>query len=277
MKKYAEQLSEIIKAIETSIAKGESNGSNKAMLELSNVVLGLTEEIEGNKFVVINEKINEFTEERRKNILIGNTPLTLLSGGKLVIHVLPLASFDPNIFHAPYDISSLIKKRIELKPIYGSSWGDKFDKDGLVVVSNETSGSYVRVFNNGVLEIVDSGMLSHGSMIPTGIFEQKIIGALKSYLNVLKEIGITYPAIIKISLHNVKDYIVGVDPARFHSMDAHPIITDSLYLTETLLEDVGVELSASLKPSFDNLWQSGGWSRSHNYNDQGEWIGGNSY
>ena len=42
---------------------------------------------------------------------------------------------------------------------------------------------------------------------------------------------------------------------------------------DVVMEDFDDDPSQMLRPVFDAVWQSVGWEHSHNYDDEGTWVG----
>jgi hypothetical protein len=146
---------------------------------------------------------------------------------------------------------------------------------------NERGGDknygYTQIFRNGVLEatradiVVNRGQLM---FIPGEEFEQKIIGALPSYINGLREIGVPPPLIVMFSLEGIRNVFYAVTATTGGRYDT-ALSDNSFFLPECILEDYGTDLDyhKSVRPAFDALWNAIGYPKAMSFNEEGRWLG----
>lgn len=221
------------------------------------------------------EKLRKFRDDRVAKIYAAETPVPLSSGGKLVLHVIPVISFYPG---QAYDLGKI--QQTQIRPIYCSGWNARYNFDGFLAYSgngNKNSHSYVQLYQNGIIEAVDGLLLSDRNesgipYIPSVAYERELISALEKYLLVLRELNVEPPLLLYLTLINVKGYVMAVDRRRFWNLDRYPIDRDLLLTPETVINDYTVAATKVLKPSFDLIWRACGFSRSLNYDENGEWI-----
>lgn len=218
-------------------------------------------------------RIRNFRNDRLAQISIGETPIPLIDGAKIVLHVIPLSSFE---LGQKYDLSRL--SNVDLPPLYASGWSRRLNFDGSVTyMDNSDTGlslSYTQIFHSGIVEAVDTLLLQRRDekkIIPSVAYEQYLIRALNTYLGGLLKLGVAFPLWIGLSLLGVRDYFMWVDEYMW-IRQAHPIDRDELILPEIQVEDTSIPAERILKPAFDSIWNACGYERSMNYDKDGNWL-----
>jgi hypothetical protein len=212
-------------------------------------------------------KIKEISE-RRIQAILDKPQVELFEGGKTVLLIIPHSSLESNKIH--YDLRKKLKAPI-LPMIRDATWTVSGPDISGYLSYTPRLGSYVRIYNNGILESVDSFHLKKDldDCIPTKIYEQTIAKRLQDYLKAFQTWNIELPATIIISLEGITGLQV---PVMNKKSDDNRIGVDKL--TEYLLLDTyEVDVHQLLKPCFDGIWKSAGWLRSMNYDENGNWIG----
>lgn len=225
----------------------------------------------------ITERIRKFREDRISKIFANETPVPFYDTAKIVLHLIPIISFNPA---QSYEISKIASHPKRMRPMYCSGLNHRYNLDGFLTYSGgreEKSHSYVQLFKNGIIEAVEGLLLdpSHKQgklLIPSIAYEKELIKSLPDYLSVLKTLNVELPVFIFISLLGVKGYSMAVDRARFWIDEVHTIDRDALLLPEIFIESYDVSAKDILRPCFDSIWNACGFPRSLNYNDVGEWV-----
>jgi hypothetical protein len=226
------------------------------------------------------DRIRRFRADRLAAIVAGETPVSLGTGAKTVLHIVPMGAFDPaNVLSA----SALEGQSSQLQPIAGGISGSRYNLDGFVTFDRRSGGSsddsYAQLFRSGCLEAVDTYLLerpdevrgySTNKIIPSIAFESEICQALRRYLAALKNLGVEPPLYVMLSLLEVSGYVMAV--SKPFPGDKVPIDRDTLVLPEVLLEDRGAEPARVIRPAFDAIWNACGWPGSINYDDKGNWV-----
>jgi hypothetical protein len=219
----------------------------------------------------LNERINRFREDRIAKIFANETPIPFYDNAKIVLHLVPLSSFDPSTL---YDLTK-IKSRIALyEPIRTMSWSSRYNLEGLLAYSANDSGlshAYTQLYRNGIIEAVDGLMLKpdRGKHIPSVAYEEELLRSLAKYLSALKFLKVEMPIIVFLTLVDVKGYSMVTDA--FFEDDKYTLDKDVLILPESIVESYDEKPQAILKAEFDAIWNACGYSKSLNYNDEGEW------
>lgn len=238
------------------------------------------------------ERINRFRLERTSSIIAEETPQPLLPGGRIVLHLCPLSSFQPG---KRCNLSVLPG---HLYPIYSESCDGRYDLEGYYsyrsLPREETSTGYTLVSHSGWIEAVDSSWLRyrHEAVHPllpnqsppkdvvyTRTIERELMQTLTNYFATLKLIGADAPAIVMLSFINVRGFLVDLDDS-VACNSARRIARDNLLIPGSLVESLDVELSDRTKvnaldvmrPMFDALWNACGLPRSRNFDKGGNWY-----
>lgn len=220
------------------------------------------------------ERINYFRTDRITKILSNETPVPFYDNPKIVLHLIPITSFNPS---QRYDIDKTTSDTTKLKPIYCQGWNDRYNLDGFLNYTwtqEKCSHSYVQFYRNGIIEAVEGLLLEpleKDRVIPSVAYEKELIISLNSYFSFLKALNIMLPIIIFLTMLQVKGYSMAVSKT-FMYTESHKIDRDILLLPEIILENYESEASQILKPIFDSVWNACGFQRSFNYNEQGEWA-----
>ena len=133
------------------------------------------------------ERVRRFRDERLGRIMAGETPVLLLEGAKLVLHLLPLASFTGNF---QFDLAQLRQQRLQFKPLSGGGWNDRFNVDGVLTFSGSGSGTtssraYCQLYRSGRIETVWADLVRHRdgyAYMPSVTYEEYLITAVQGYL-----------------------------------------------------------------------------------------------
>ncbi len=227
----------------------------------------------------VTERIRLFRADRLSKMVAGETPVRLEEIAKTVLHIVPFGAFDP-------------RTRVDLTTFGEDVWGFtsldmtrptgyRFNLDGLLSYVEHKDGlawSYVQVFRNACIEVVDTQLLPRPQdppIIYSEHFEENLLRAIPAYLSIQHRLGIEPPLFLSLSLLGVRgDYLQpGFTRDPFWRDRARPIDRDSLLLPETVIEVLGEDPADFMRPIFDMLWNAAGWPRSGNYDEAGRWKG----
>ncbi len=234
----------------------------------------------------IPEKIRRFRDDRIASIVAGDTPapVPLASETPLVVmHLIPLASLDPR---ARVDIAVFYESQggKELWPLYsGGGRGGRPNSFGVistqVAAGSPGNASYVQLFRMGAIESVDAGMMQYLEdlrRVPTIAMEKELIGGLVRYMRAVRMTGFGPPAIVLVTLLGAKGYDLAMPGQMMSPYRTYPIDRDQLLLpdgTWEVAEGLTEAHAAAkvLRPVFDGLWQTCGYTRDALYVGDGEW------
>lgn len=221
------------------------------------------------------ERIRNFRADRIGQLIAGETPVQMDENAKLVLHVVPLGAFDPA---TKFDLSAIRQETGLLMPMRtGGGWsGARHNFDGLYTHAdhNGLSYSYVQVFRNGIVEMVNTSLLDPKydgrKIIPSVAYEDELRQALKRCLVIERKLGAEPPFVIMLSLLGVKDYVMAVSQRRSFN-DGHPIDRDMLVVPESLIETFEAPADKTLRPILDAVWNATGWPGTINFDEEDNW------
>ena len=216
----------------------------------------------------ITERIRDFRLDRIAKISANETPVPFYENAKIVLHLIPIISFNPA---QNYDISEIASHPEKMSPIYSGGWNNRYNLDGFLTYSEDQAGktySYVQLFRNGIIEAVEGLLLEpmEGKLIIHSIaYEEKLIKSLSDYLSLLKTLNVELPLFVFLTLLGVEGYSMSVRQSR-------TIDRDILQLPEVIVENYDDSADKILRPCFDAIWNACGYPRDLYYNDAGEWA-----
>jgi hypothetical protein len=210
--------------------------------------------------------------------MANETPVPFYETAKIVLHMIPIISFNPA---QSYDISIITSQPKSMLPIGFQSGGFsyRYNLDGFFSYSGgegEESHPYVQLYRNGIIEAVEGALLAQKNtgqlIIYSPYYEEKLIKSLTEYLLLLNKLNVELPIFIFLTLLGVKGYSMGVDKSRYSIPKAYTIDRDVLSLPEVIVDSYDMKAEEILKPCFDSIWNACGFARSFNYNENGEWA-----
>ncbi len=225
----------------------------------------------------ITERIRSFRQDRLSNILANETPVPLYDTAQIVLHLIPIISFNPA---QSYDIGKIASQFLIMPPIgfHVGGLSYRYNLDGLLTYTPPQDGkshSYVQLFRNGIIEAVNASILEpdEGKLVIHRVeYERQLIISLDNYLSLLKTLNVELPIFVFLTLLGVKGYSMTVDRFKFPTQRSHTIDRDILPLSEIIIESYDVKAAKALKPCFDSISNACGFPKSLNYNDKGEWA-----
>ena len=217
------------------------------------------------------DKLRSFRTGRLADVVAGQTPVAMNDVATVVIHVLPLTSFDipaPNV-----DLSAAPGSPERFLPIsMGGSTRHNFDGllchgsyDGYGGSRTRTPESYVLLFRSGIVEAVDSLLLwpeEYGRIISSEVFERDVLSAVYRYLSLLSHLGVDGPVYVALSLLGVRDYEMAYESIR--SSRIRPVDRDALVVPEAVAERPNLDredVGRLMKPALDQIWNACGYER----------------
>jgi len=220
------------------------------------------------------ERIRAFRQDRISKIFANETPVPLYDNPKIVLHLIPIISFNPA---QSYDIDKINSQSDKTHPIGCNVCNSRYNLDGILTYSgarNDESDSYVQFFRNGIIEAVEGWQLrprTESRSIYSPYFEKTLIQSFSDYISVLKSLNVEPPIFIFLTLLGVKGYSIAAHED-FSFVKSHTIDRDILQLPEIMIESYNVSAPDVLRPCFDSIWNACGFPKSKNYNDKGAWA-----
>ena len=224
----------------------------------------------------ITERIRNFRLDRISNIFANETPVPFYDTAKIVLHLIPIISFNPA---QRYDIDKIASQPTSMPPIgfHVGGLSYRYNLDGFLTHDPEQDGkscSYVQLFRSGIIEAVEGWLLrserSDGKKLIYGNDEKELIKSLSTYLSLQRILNVEPPIFVFLTLLGVKGYSMSVDRFKFPTRRSHTIDRDVLQLPEVMVENYDDKAENVLKPCFDSIWNACGFPRDLYYNEQGE-------
>lgn len=221
----------------------------------------------------VTDRIRQFRMERIWRIQSERTPVGLQPGGRMILHMLPRAAFATS---AKIDVATLEAQENRISPI-GGSGNHRVNLDGFLTYGSWEPGgacAYSQVFRNGAIEAVTAlGSNEKGPVLECREYEEDIIQIVSRYLKVADNLKLHPPYFGFLTFVNMKgaEFMV---PTRWRLGKQEELLIaqeDTLMMPDIVLDERDVVLGKALKPLFDTVWNTFGFSESYNYNDEGNW------
>ena len=221
------------------------------------------------------QRVYQFRDMRMADITGGRGSRPLQSGGRFVLHIIPLAGVTSRF---TIDLNRAYELHPEFRPIGAMGMTPRFNLSGFI---NERGGEanhgYTQIFRNGSIEATKADIVRdhRGRLLISGrSLERHLFEVLPRYLNALRDLGVPAPLVALITLEGVKGvaYAVSDDPWP----DPEPPIDDPMvFLPECYVEDYGTidDYHRAFRPAFDALWNASGYASAQTFNAAGQWIG----
>jgi hypothetical protein len=220
------------------------------------------------------EKVRNLRIDRVNRILADDTPVPLMANAKIVLHVVPIVSFNSG---QAYDVTLVERNPRKLPAMESYMSSRRYNLDGILAYSIGLQGkflSYTQLFKNGIIEATDASFLEPRDgrrTIRGSLFEEKLIDLLSACLALMKDLSVELPVFVFVSLLEVKGYAMSI-PRAVPSLS--PVIDrEHLLLPEAVVHSYETKAADVLHPCFDSLWNACGYPRSLNYDKNGVRIG----
>ncbi len=221
-------------------------------------------------------RLREFRIDRLARIKAGETPLPMMEGAKVVLHLVPLDAIG-----APprFSVDDLRGALGQVLPLSTSMTTHRHNLDGLLMywrhAGEDLTGSYLQIHRTGIIEAVDASLLSplperDDLLIPSTGLLNDLNDALTSYTSfLLGTLGVAPPLFVLVSLLDVEGYGLAVRQDLTLSKRGVPIDRADLVLPEEIIEELPVQVDTILRPVLDGVWNAAGWERCLDYDETG--------
>ena len=214
------------------------------------------------------ERARAFRIERTARIAAHETPVGLLDGGNLVLHVVPFAAFD---FGQSLSLDEISTHPNQFAPIGGSALDSQITFDGFLTASNadglsKPQRAYVQVFRSGVVEAVTASLArgKDANFLVLPYIQSWIIRYARTYAASLQMFGAEPPFAIMASLVNVKgkrflqDFL---ENPHLEDLPSMVLSRDQYHFVESIFESVPEDdgdAGKQLKATLDHLANAAG-------------------
>ena len=227
------------------------------------------------------ERIKRFRQDRLGKIVADETPVMLSSPHRLVLHLIPMASF---LNDARLDLSKPHSLTSNFRPLPSFGLNHRYNLDGSVNWfparrTDRAAGGYTQLFFNGAVEMVNADVLQIAGgegeqggawKLASIAYEQELIKTVESYLNDCTELDLMPPIVISLALLGCKGAYMAVSPRQLVGPQ-HPIDRDAAILPDVVIDSLDVDVPQVMKPIFDAVWNACGYPGSLNYDKTGTW------
>jgi len=216
------------------------------------------------------DRMRKFRDERLGRISAGDVPVKLVSGPKLILHLMPVSAFS-GLVAIP------VKELPTLRPVNAGRWDSRFNIDGRVTFSapnGAESRSYCQIFRSGCIECVYSDFVASQNgrnYIRSTAYEKNTLEAMKDYFGSLTESCIQPPLVLTASLLDAAGVYMYVNTFVTDYAGA-PVDRSVLLLPDVLIEDYTLDIASLMRPIFDAVWNACGFEGSQNYDKEGKWA-----
>ena len=214
------------------------------------------------------ERARAFRIERTARIAAHETPVGLLDGGNLVLHVVPFAAFD---FGQSLSLDEVSTHPNQFAPIGGSARDSQITFDGFLTASNadglsKPQRAYVQVFRSGAVEAVTASLArgKEANFLVLPYIQSWIIKYARTYAASLQMLRAEPPFAIMASLVNVKgkrllqDFL---ENAHLEDLPSMVLSRDQYHFVESIFENVpedDCDAGKQLKATLDHLANAAG-------------------
>lgn len=248
-----------------------SNGKFKLdVLEIKNAFLASE--------TVLN-KISSFRSERINKILSGEAPIDLGNGGKIIIHLVPISTFQRR---EDYDLRHVIRDVNQLKTFEGFSSGARHNFEGYISYAynerhnNEGHNSYLQIYRNGIIESTSGSVLTErngNKVLHATDFERKFIWHIESLTKILSLLEIEFPVILFATLMDVKGSILATRDGNFFWDGPVILKPNTLDFPNILYDEIGaITIPSSFVEWFNLLYRAFGYPKCSNTDNDGNYI-----
>ena len=222
------------------------------------------------------EQARRFRDDRIAVVCAGEGDRPLVSGGRLFLHIFPVAASSGMV---NLDLEAIHASHMSFRPVGArSGMSPRFNYHGFI---NERGGDhnhgYTQIFRDGCLEATMGSIVREREGhrgIPGLAIEEYVFEVLSPYICGLRDLGVPPPLIVMFTLEGVGGANYHVRENRWGDYE-QPLTNETLRLPEGFLEDYGEDADhhRSVRPAFDALWNAIGYSGSQFFNEEGLWIG----
>lgn len=223
----------------------------------------------------IPRRIERWRDDRLSKVIANDGPVALQDGPRLIMQLVPLASFASEWTLNATEISNL---QTSLKPLGSSGWDHRINVDGFLTFSKDRdrpaiARCYTQLFRSGRIEAVTSDIVREIRCVPKMAsiwYEKTILQATDEYLKTLKSLDIQMPLVFLLSITGGKGIYMTTD-GWMSGYDSVPLDRDLALFPDVLIESYEADLPKALRPAFDSVWNACGIPQSLNYDSDGNW------
>jgi len=208
------------------------------------------------------KRIREFRDERLGRLLSGESPVSKLHAGPLLVtHTVPVEAIASV---QRIDVLDNVPSPSELRPPGASGWDHRYNLDGFLTHNTSAmqpdATAYLQVFRDGRIEavrVLDHHDLDDGRYIFAGNITRLILEMAGRSLRVVNSLGLSAPIVVLVSMIGVGGCRV-LTSRRGHSAP-HALDRDTIVFPDASSNDLAVAPSELLRQVLDLFFQAAGW------------------
>ena len=240
------------------------NSSGKYPLDIfdiKDIILGSADVI---------KKMNDFRNSRVFSIVNQDLPIKFENeeSAKYIIHIIPQQAFFQKLNANFNEIRTWTNM---IMPLNAGYCQQRLNFDGIYAYTSGSNFSvvkkYFQFFRNGIIESVNGDFTSKYNNIEKGVWGSLISeGAIRlvtQAITIYKELEVSPPIYVLISLMGVKDHCMILDPSRFHWAGNRFFEQQELKCPEVVIYDYDIDLKNEFKFIFDMIWNAVGFDRAY--------------
>jgi hypothetical protein len=223
------------------------------------------------------DRARQFRQERLEEIRAQRGSRPLQGNGRLILHIVPLIAVSSSW---QIDLAAVEQNQRAFLPIHArNGWSPRFNFEGFI---NEwpTEGNLgnTQVFRNGILEATRASIVyEHQGVRQVHVvsLEKIVLGILFSYLQGLRNVDVSPPLVVMITLEGVEGAICNVGLNPWPHIRTPPALERSdLFLPECLINEYGtnIDYQRAMKPAFDALWNAADYPSAQTFSEDGQWT-----
>lgn len=222
------------------------------------------------------DRMRRFHQNRVEQIAAGTGPMTVVSDGVLVIHLMSKTS----VLTRRRPGHAMLKEcGSQICPLGEGKGQTRFNVDGFMHYCGvEGIRAYSLLFRNGVLESVMSDIKYSPDETGTNKLymlrditcEQAVFQAVSSFMESVAKLGLELPIIMQSAVIDCKEAFINSGWG-FRNSKSHGIDRSPCYLPEIEIESIDGNAETSLRQWCDSLWQACGMEQSLNFDNEGKW------
>jgi len=221
------------------------------------------------------ELASAFRDER-VDVVRRPTGIHLLAPGRLILHLVPVASL-----HGLLTIDVLKAHELgeKFRPLFTPPGGKpNYNFQGLIfrVGFSGNRYRYAQLFRDGKLEAAHGGLIvAHPNRRVTSgqAIEREVFAGLPRFIDTLRDLDVPPPLVVMLTLEGFKDvrYVTHADTMGEHGGQ---LPEDLMCLPTCVIEDYGdkIDYHRAIKSAFDALWNSFGEPEDAFFNAAGLWV-----
>lgn len=223
------------------------------------------------------ERIEAFRRERLARIVAGETPVPLLDGARLVLHLAPLPSF---ISRDTLDLADIIAKGSHMPiPLRGQGRYAAMNLQGVynhLGDDGQGADGYGQLFRSGAFEgVAAENREEGGHRFVVGIdLANMILGALRRYVVLQEHYQFDFPTFGMISICNAAGLhmLAGLGGTGNQYL-TRPLRDDVVVFPEFVVEGANADVSQLLRAPLNVVWNAFELPACQMYDQQGRWMG----